>query len=84
MRRTLAFFVLLAVAVISIGCASSDQRGTTTTNANATGTTTYSNSSVPAATPAQSDSAPTGGAVPRAAPPKASPTEPKIKPPTEE
>jgi guanyl-specific ribonuclease Sa len=83
MRRTLAFFVLLAVAVISIGCASSDQRGTTT-NANATGTTTYSNSSVPAATPAQSDSAPTGGAVPSAAPPKASPTEPKIKPPTEE
>jgi guanyl-specific ribonuclease Sa len=82
MRRTLAFVVLLAVASISIGCASSDQRGTTT-NTNATGTTTYSNSSVPAATPAQSDGAPTGGAVPRAAPPRESPTQPKIKPPTE-
>jgi hypothetical protein len=83
MRRTLAFVVLLALTAISIGCASSsDQRGTTTTtNANATGTTTYGNSSVPAATPAQSDS---GGAVPRAAPPRESPTQPKIKPPTEE
>ena len=73
MRKSLALLVLLALAVISIGCGGSDQSGAP--NSNAPGTTTYSNSSVPATT----NAAPaTGGAAPTA-----SPTAPKIKPPTD-
>lgn len=79
MRKSLAFFVLLTFAVISFGCGNSDQSGAA--NSNAPGTTTYSNSSAPlpttAATPAN------GGASVGGAAPKASPTAPKIKPPTD-
>jgi len=75
MRKTLAFFVLVTLAVISIGCASSDQSGAP--NANAPGTTTYSNSSAPL--PSTTTTVPSGGS----AAPKASPTAPGIKPPTD-
>jgi hypothetical protein len=81
-RRTSAFLLLAAIAAISTGCASSDQ-GNATTNTNAPGTTTYSNTTAPMPTPAGQKDGASGGAVPRAAPPKASPTQPGIKPPTE-
>lgn len=73
MRRIPAFFVLATLAVISTGCAKSGQ---SSMNSNAPGTTTYSNSSAPSTTTA----APSGGG---AAAPKASPTAPGIKPPTD-
>ncbi len=81
MRRTLALFVMMTLAVISFGCGgSSDQSGAA--NSNAPGTTTYSNSSAPV--PSTTTAAPTqGGATVGGAAPKASPTAPKIKPPTD-
>ena len=79
MRRTLAFFVLTILAAVTFGCGNSDQSGTA--NSNAPGTTTYSNSSVPV--PATNTAAPTGGASSGSAAPKASPTAPGIKPPTD-
>ncbi len=79
MRRTPAFFVMMTLAVISFGCgSSSDQSGAA--NSNAPGTTTYSNSSAPQPTTAAPSS---GGTTVGGAAPKASPTAPGIKPPTD-
>ena len=77
MRRTPAFFALGIVAAISIGCSTNDQGSAP--NANAPGTTTYSNSSAPSGA---------GGGAPATAPRPTqsntnSPGEPKIKPPTD-
>lgn len=74
MRRIPAFFVLATFALILTGCAKNDSGSM---NTNAPGTTTYSNSSAPSTTTA----APSGGGA--AAAPKASPTAPGIKPPTD-
>ena len=79
MRRPLTFFVLTAIAAISIGCGSDDRSNT----ANAPGTTTYGNSTVsntstPATTAPSGGGAPVGGAAP-----KPTPTAPGIKPPTD-
>jgi hypothetical protein len=71
MRRTPAFFVLLAIAILSIGCAKSDQSGAA--NSNAPGTTTYSNSNV---SPSTTTAAPSGGGA-------ANSNAPRIKPPTD-
>ena len=79
MRKPLALFVLITLAVISFGCGnSSDQSGAA--NSNAPGTTTYSNSSAPQPTTAAPSS---GGTSVGGAAPKASPTAPGIKPPTD-
>ena len=80
MRKIPVFFVLAILAVISFGCGNSDQSGAA--NSNAPGTTTYSNSSVPVTT--NTTAAPSGGgASTGATAPKASPTAPGIKPPTD-
>ena len=91
MRRTLAFFVLTTFAVISIGCAKDSQQSGNAPNDNATGTTTYSNSSVPQPTTTAPAAAPPTGATSSGnnnssgggAAPKTSPAKPGIKPPTE-
>ena len=78
MRRIPAFFILILVAAISIGCLASNQ--TSAPNTNAPGTTTYSNSSAPSG-------AGGGGASTTAPRPTQSnnnaPGETKIKPPTD-
>ncbi|HUQ31907.1 MAG TPA: hypothetical protein VM095_07300 [Pyrinomonadaceae bacterium] len=88
MRRIPAFCVLLAFAVISINCSNSSQQGNAP-NDNATGTTTYSNSSVPASSAPATTAAPAGGGassnsgVGGGTAPKSSPAAPGIKPPTD-
>ena len=85
MRKSLVFSFLLALAVVLTGCSSSSDRGGAA-NSNATGTTTYSNSSAPttAAPAAHPDMAPSPGGNPvGGAAPKSSPNKPGIKPPTE-
>lgn len=79
MRKTPAFFVLMILAVISFGCGNSSDQGSAP-NSNAPGTTTYSNSSAPQPTTAAPS---TGGTSVGGAAPKASPTAPGIKPPTD-
>jgi hypothetical protein len=79
MRRTTAFIVLMTLAVVSFGCGNcSDRSGAA--NSNSPGTTTYSNSSAPQPT----TSAPSaGGTSVGGTAPKATPTAPGIKPPTD-
>ena len=81
MRRTLTFFVLTAIAAISIGCGSDSGSNT----ANAPGTTTYGNSTVSNTTsaPATTASPSGGGTTVGGAAPKPTPTAPGIKPPTD-
>ena len=82
MRRILAFFVLTTLTAVSFGCAASDQQSGSAPKANATGTTTYSNTSVPQTTAAPPDSANGNSSSSGGAAPKTSPNKPGIKPPT--
>jgi hypothetical protein len=87
-RKTLAFFILLAFAAISISCSKSAEQGNAP-NDNATGTTTYSNSSAPTSSAPATTAAPSRGGMSSntgaggGAAPKSSPAAPGIKPPTD-